>query len=148
MMTSDYVTGRLNWNTVIVEPGLLREAKGKGPKKPKAQTAAESADVRKPKSVKNSLGDLDELIYKMESKELLPDAPKGKGVVARGTSGRGTSGRGTEGRGKQGYGPGDYGGLHVTAPSKFDARTASLDELAAKYGLPTVKPKRSYARRS
>lgn len=66
MISSDTVTGRLNWNTSIVDESTYREARGKGPKPKMFDT-----DVTVGKK-KNPTGDLDTLISSMQASENIP----------------------------------------------------------------------------
>jgi len=169
MMTSDYVTGKLPWNTAIVAKGVLRDTKdkdtgSKGIKKEK-KTKHDLSGMIAPS--KKSVSDLDDIVAKAESQENLPSLgsgvrfpggppsgvrrlkasyAKGDGLTARG-DGLIARGDGLEGRGKKEkkLGPGFYSG----PKGELDERAKVLDKIAAKYGAHPIEPltKRAPSRR-
>lgn len=124
MITSDYVTGRLCWNTAAVAPGVIREAKGKGPKKVKRPSVDTSGLTRGGAVGKTSVSDLDTLVGSMAAHETLPTgAGEGKHKVSKEDTGAMDE---YKSRTHHAYGKGPT--------PRYDSVAAELDRIAAKYG--------------
>jgi hypothetical protein len=81
MMTADFISGRLDWNSNVISEEYVREAKGKGKSKDstKKEKKAKGVDVSGLQEMPNSkVEDLDNLVASMEARDVLP--PTGTGL--------------------------------------------------------------------
>lgn len=164
MMTSDFVTGRLGWNSSVISGDMLREAKGKGTKKSKKIKHKGLGITSK---AGTAVSNLDNLVSSMESRETLPEA-KGSKCKARGDGDGDGDGRRRsrakgdgdgDGRRKIAKGDGDgngdgdgdgrrkskgAGGYLKKSKPMYDKTMSELDRIAMKYSL---KPARHYAKK-
>lgn len=128
MMTADFTSGRMDWNTTIVDRDTVRTVKGKGPKKVRpASEAVKGLRMTGPSNTSK----MDNLVASMENKDVLPPTPvisKGEGISARG---EGISARGKEKK---------------TSGFKKGSPLSAVDDILARYGM--AKPKRVYKKRS
>lgn len=120
MMTSDFVTGRMAWNTAALPNNILREVAGKGPKKEK-KPKSDFSGLTKP--TESAASELDTLVSSMQAQETLP----GSVTAAKGTTARGSS----------------ESGIYKKAKPRFESGDNELYRLASKYGLSFDKPKGS-----
>jgi hypothetical protein len=141
MLSADYCTGILDWNTCRVNAHKVRPMKS-APSKDERKHVADEMGLMKPK-LKNSVADLDVLVSSMETSDVLPDSSsaRGSGISARGSTRKPV--KPSKSRVKESSGSPEREEI-----GHYTDRDRTFDRIAAKYNIPSEVPLQTDTKRS